>query len=69
MSYVALSIYCPMNPYGYRYNVNHPKINELYRRYLEWKHIDGRPPTDAERREFERYIDGLQRSKETTQIN
>lgn len=69
MAYVALSIYCPMNPYGYRYNVNHPKINELYRRYLDWKGIVKRPPTDAERREFERYIDGLRKSEEKDQIN
>ena len=59
MIIASSSIYCPINEYGYRYNVNHPKINELYRRYLEWKGIVKRPPTDEERREFERYIDSL----------
>lgn len=54
-----ISIYCSPNPYGYRYNVNHPKINELYHRYLKWKGIVGRPMTDKERYEFESYIDKL----------
>ena len=51
------SIYVVGNPYGFRYNVNHPYINKLYRRYLAWKDIAGRPPRDAERREFESYLD------------
>jgi hypothetical protein len=61
MSFISSSssIYCPPNPYGYRYNVNHPQINELYRRYLVWKGIVKRPPTDEERYEFEKYIDQL----------
>ena len=54
-----ISIYCKPNPYGYKYNVKHPKINELYHRYLKWKDIVGRPMTDAERHDFEKYIDGL----------
>lgn len=54
-----ISIYCNTNPWGYRYNVNHPKINELYHRYLKWKNIIGRPMTDKERFDFESYIDGL----------
>ena len=53
-----VSIYNRANPYGYRYNVNHPWINKLYRRYIKWKNLD-RPMTDAERHDFERYIDGL----------
>lgn len=52
-----VSIYCSENPYGYRYNINHPKINELYKRYTKWKGLIGRPLTDAERYEFERYLD------------
>ena len=59
MTATATSIYCSANPYGYRYNVNHPKINELYRRYRAWKGIEKRPLTDAERFDFEKYIDGL----------
>lgn len=54
-----ISIYCPHNEYGYRYNINHPKINELYHRYMKWKGIVGRPMTDKERYDFERYIDTL----------
>lgn len=53
-----VSIYCKPNPYGYKYNINHPKIDELYRRYCSWKGFD-RPMTDAERLDFESYIDGL----------
>ena len=65
MPFESSTIYCPINEYGYRYNVNHPDINKLYRRYLVWKHIVKRPPTDAERFEFERYIDDLiQRQRE-----
>lgn len=59
MSYESSFIYCPRNPYGYRYNINHPKINDLFRRYIKWKGIVGRPLTDAERFEFERYLDSL----------
>ena len=44
------------NPYGYKLNVNHPRIRELYDRYKKWKGIDGRPPTDQERFEFESMI-------------
>ena len=54
-----ISIYCQPNIYGYRYNINHPKINELYNRYLKWKGIVGRPMTDKERYDFESYIDKL----------
>ena len=54
------SIYNDGNPYGYRYNVNHPKINELYRRYKKWKGIPSNFPMSNEQRlEFECYIDGL----------
>lgn len=49
------SLYCSPNPYGYRYNINHPLINDLYRRYIYWKGLE-RPMTDAERFEFERYV-------------
>lgn len=54
-----ISIYNASNPYGYKYNVNHPKVNELYRRYQAWKGIGQRPMTDDERKDFESYIDGL----------
>jgi hypothetical protein len=57
-------IYAPANPYGYRYNISHPKINPLYWKYKERKKI---PPTaplsDSERMEFEYYIDKLIRKQ------
>lgn len=52
-----VSIYCKENPYGFRFNINHPKINELYRRYKEWKgYAVQLPLTDAQRRDFESYL-------------
>lgn len=55
----TVSIYCTGNPWGYRYNVNHPKIRELMQRYIVWKGIAKRPMTDAERLDFEKYLDGV----------
>ena len=50
-------IYLINNPYGFRLNINHPQINELYRRYKRWKGLTGHYPiTDVQRREFEQYI-------------
>lgn len=50
-------IYIHNNPYGFRLNINHPQINELYRRYKRWKGLTGHfPITNAQRREFEQYI-------------
>lgn len=51
-------IYNDNNPYGYRYNLNHPQIRELYERYKAWKDIKT-IPSDEERREFEAYVDKL----------
>lgn len=53
---LTVPLHCAPNPYGYRYNVNHPIVNDLYRRYVKWKGI-ARPLTDAERFEFEKYLD------------
>lgn len=51
------SIYLNNNPYGYKLNVNHPKINALLRRYKKWKGIaDNLPMSDEQRFEFESYI-------------
>lgn len=56
----APSIYCAPNKYGYRYNVNHPFINDLLLRYLRWKHIPvNLPMTNQERWDFEQYVDSL----------
>lgn len=54
-----VSIYCKHNAYGYRYNINHPRISDLYNRFRKWKNIDSRPLTDSERFEFEKYLDGI----------
>lgn len=66
----GISIFSFGNPFGYKYNVNHPKINDLYRRYKKWKGIpESSPMSNEQRREFERYIDGLLFSKENTEKN
>lgn len=52
-----MNVFNENNPYGYRLNVNHPKIRDLYRRYKAWK---GLPPqftlSDANRFEFEEMV-------------
>ena len=50
------SVYNRSNPYGYKLNINHPRVRDLYERYKKWKDIAGRPPTDAERKEFESMV-------------
>lgn len=50
-----ISIYTQNNPYGYKYNINHPKVRDLYERYKDWKGIKD-IPSDAERFEFEDYL-------------
>lgn len=49
------TVFANRNVYGYRYNINHPKVRELYQRYCNWKRIN-RPMTDEERFDFEAYI-------------
>lgn len=49
-------IYAHNNPYGFKLNINHPRINDLYKRYKKYKGIVGRPPRDDERREFESMV-------------
>lgn len=52
-----MSIFIDDNPYGYRINVNHPKILPLYERYKKWKGISvNEPLSDDERFEFEDII-------------
>ncbi len=54
------SIHLQNNPQGFRYNINHPKVNELYRRYKKWQGIPQGDPLDNEqRRDFEKYLDGI----------
>ena len=50
------SIYCLANRYGYKLNVNHESIKQLYDRFKKWKGIPfSIPLSDAERFEFESY--------------
>lgn len=43
--------------YGYRVNINHPRINPYYRRYKEWRRIAfADAMSDQERAEFEAYM-------------
>ncbi len=45
------------SPYGYALNINHPTIYPLYMRFKRWKEIPvWCPLSDAEREEFEEYI-------------
>lgn len=48
------SIYAPQNPYGYKININHPRIRPLYDRYKEKHNI--MILSDAERFDFESKI-------------
>ena len=42
------------NRYGYRLNLNHPAVYQLYNRYREWLKIPaGFPLSDNERLDFE----------------
>ncbi|HIR02540.1 MAG TPA: hypothetical protein IAD34_00515 [Candidatus Scatovicinus merdipullorum] len=51
------SIWALDNPYTYRVNINHPKIQPLFERYKQWKGVPiWCPLSDSERFEFERYI-------------
>lgn len=52
-----MNVFNENNPYGYQLNVNHPKIRELYRQYMEWKGLPRQfPPSDADRFEFEEMV-------------
>lgn len=46
-----LSILNPNNPYGYKFNVNHPAVRRYYDVFKNKRNI--LIPSDAERREFE----------------
>lgn len=59
-----MNIYIDNNKYDYRYNLNHPKINELYYRYKKWKGIPRDfPLSDEQRFDFEKYLDDLFKKK------
>ena len=48
------SIFAKDNPYGYKINVNHPKIRPLYERYKE--KVGESILSDQQRRHFEQLI-------------
>lgn len=49
-----LSIFNVNNPYGYKFNVNHPAVRRYYEAFKEKRSI--MIPSDAERREFEEIL-------------
>lgn len=51
------SIYCTNNKYGYKININHPKIRPLYEAYLT--HVGERILSDRQRLHFESIIFGM----------
>lgn len=52
-------IFNAFNPYGYRLNLNNPKIKELYYRYKKYIGVARNIPlSDEQRREFEAYVLG-----------
>ena len=52
-----MNVFNENNPYGYRLNINHPKVHELYRGYMRWKELPPHfPLSDAERLEFEEMV-------------
>ena len=48
------SIFAAPNKYGYKININHPKIRPLYERYK--RSIKAKILSDAERFDFEKHI-------------
>lgn len=59
-------IFTVQNPWGYRFNINHPKVKLLYERFKKWKGISG-APSDKQRREFEEYLIQHMNKKRGTQ--
>jgi hypothetical protein len=57
---VDRGIFTKDNPYGFLYDINHPVIGELYRRYKARRGLPSdKGISDAERRRFEWYISKL----------
>lgn len=49
-----VSIWAGGNEYGYRFNINHPRVKELYVQYQNEHGLDiNIPMTDEQRRTFE----------------
>lgn len=59
----AVNIWAGKNPWGYRFNVNHPTVSRLYKEYQQQHGLDMRiAMTDAQRHAFEGEL--LQRMRE-----
>jgi hypothetical protein len=58
------------NKYGYRVDITKPKYRKLYDRYKKWRGIPAWCPlSDAERLEFEQYVErGEQREKNSNTV-
>lgn len=51
------SIFNIGNPYGYKININHPRVRDKYNRFKKWKDIpENEPMSDEIRFEFEKYL-------------
>ena len=62
------SLYAPDNKYGYKININHPKIKPLYEKYK--KKIGAIILSDQERGDFEKIIfKMIERAKHDKQSN
>lgn len=46
----------PVNPYGFKVNINHPLAAKQYKAFKEFRHIDRHKMTDELRLEFERQL-------------
>lgn len=59
----VVNIWAGANPWGYRFNVNHPTVSRLYKEYQQRHGLDIRiAMTDAQRHAFESEL--LQRMRE-----
>lgn len=61
------SIFCPQNKYGYKVNINHPKILPLYERYKQ--KVKEKILSDKQRFEFEAIIFGMLERKKNEQTD
>ena len=58
----VVNLWASPNPWGYRFNINHPTVNRLYKEYQQQHGLDVRiSMTDAQRHAFEEEL--LQRMR------
>lgn len=64
-----MTILTEPNKYGYKFNLNHPRIRTLYERYKKSKgYASTYPLSDSERFEFEEYLQkSIDKQKEKKQ--